>query len=228
MSTSGTAARAIALAAVSALGLAACATSSSGSSSSSSTSGAAATTKNTTITAAYEQEFGAYNNNTADQNAVKNTVVLNKVLDGFWYLRYRRHRAAGQGVRDVREDRGQPADGQVHDQRQGRVVRRHADRVLRPRPGLGREQRPVPDRQEELGRHAGTDLLDRGQHRLRGRERPAVQQGRQDRDADLQAPRSPTGTRSSAPARSCRRTSSRSSRASATSSRPSRTRTWRS
>jgi len=88
LSTSGTAARAIALAAVSALGLAACATSSSGTSSSSSSTGSAAsaTTANTTITAAYEQEFGAYNNNTADQNAVKNTVVLNQVLRGFWYF----------------------------------------------------------------------------------------------------------------------------------------------
>jgi peptide/nickel transport system substrate-binding protein len=87
LSTSGTAARAIALAAVSALGLAACATSSSGTSNSSSTgSTASATTKNTTITAAHEQEFGAYNNNTADQNAVKNTVVLNQVLRGFWYF----------------------------------------------------------------------------------------------------------------------------------------------
>ena len=88
MSTSGTAARAIALAAVSALGLAACATSSSGTSNSSSSTGstASATTKNATITAAHEQEFGAYNNNTADQNAVKNTVVLNQVLRGFWYF----------------------------------------------------------------------------------------------------------------------------------------------
>jgi len=90
LSTSGTAARAIALAAVSALGLAACATSSTGTSSTSSStssgSTASATTANTTITAAHEQEFGAYNNNTADQNAVKNTVVLNQVLRGFWYF----------------------------------------------------------------------------------------------------------------------------------------------
>ncbi|PWJ56157.1 peptide/nickel transport system substrate-binding protein [Quadrisphaera granulorum] len=33
---------------------------------------------------AHEQEFNAYNNNTADQNAVQNSVVLNNVLDGFW------------------------------------------------------------------------------------------------------------------------------------------------
>jgi len=84
LSTSGTAAKAIALAAVSALGLAACATSSSTSSSSSTGSAASATTANTTVTAAYEQEFGSYNNNTADQNAVKNTIVLNQVLRGFW------------------------------------------------------------------------------------------------------------------------------------------------
>jgi peptide/nickel transport system substrate-binding protein len=85
LSTSGTAARAIALVAVSALGLAACATSSGGSgSSSSASSSATATTANTTIKYAYEQEFGAYNNNTADQNASKNAVVLNEVLRGFW------------------------------------------------------------------------------------------------------------------------------------------------
>ena len=37
-----------------------------------------------TITVAHEAEFNAYNNNTADQNAVQNTVVLNQVLRGFW------------------------------------------------------------------------------------------------------------------------------------------------
>jgi peptide/nickel transport system substrate-binding protein len=87
LSTSGTAARALALVAVSALGLTACATSGSGTSNSSTTgSTASATTANTTITAAHEQEFGSYNNNTADQNAVKNTVVLNQVLRGFWFF----------------------------------------------------------------------------------------------------------------------------------------------
>jgi ABC-type transport system substrate-binding protein len=84
LSTSGTAARAIVLVAVSALGLSACAMSGSGGSTSSSTSSAQATTANTTIKYAYEQEFGAYNNNTADQNASKNAVVLNEVLRGFW------------------------------------------------------------------------------------------------------------------------------------------------
>ena len=86
MSTSGTAARVIALAAVSTLGLAACATSSSGTSNSSSSTGsnASATTANTTITSGFAQEFGAYNNNTADQNAVKNAFVLNQVLRSFW------------------------------------------------------------------------------------------------------------------------------------------------
>jgi peptide/nickel transport system substrate-binding protein len=39
----------------------------------------------TTITAAHEQEFGSYNNNTVDENAIKNTVVLNQVLRGFWF-----------------------------------------------------------------------------------------------------------------------------------------------
>jgi peptide/nickel transport system substrate-binding protein len=74
----------MALVAVSALGLAACATSSGSGSNSSSTSSAQATTANTTIKAAYEQEFGSYNNNTADQNATKNAIVLNQVLRSFW------------------------------------------------------------------------------------------------------------------------------------------------
>ncbi len=37
-----------------------------------------------TITVAHEVEFNSYNNNTASQNAVQNTVVLNQVLRGFW------------------------------------------------------------------------------------------------------------------------------------------------
>ncbi len=45
---------------------------------------AAGETKDQTITVAWEQEFMAYNNNTADQNATANTVVLNKVLSQFW------------------------------------------------------------------------------------------------------------------------------------------------
>jgi peptide/nickel transport system substrate-binding protein len=40
----------------------------------------------TTITVAHEQEFGSYNNNTAEENAIKNTVVLNQVLRGFWFF----------------------------------------------------------------------------------------------------------------------------------------------
>nr|WP_255479859.1 ABC transporter family substrate-binding protein [Quadrisphaera sp. RL12-1S] len=43
-----------------------------------------AATSNATITVAHEAEFNSYNNNTADQNAVQNAVVLNNVLDGFW------------------------------------------------------------------------------------------------------------------------------------------------
>ncbi len=37
-----------------------------------------------TIVYAAEQEFASYNNNTADQNAFRNTVILNGVLQGFW------------------------------------------------------------------------------------------------------------------------------------------------
>lgn len=42
-------------------------------------------TKPITVTFAYEQEFESYNNNTAAQNATRNAVVLNQVLRGFWY-----------------------------------------------------------------------------------------------------------------------------------------------
>jgi peptide/nickel transport system substrate-binding protein len=37
-----------------------------------------------TVVYAAEQEFASYNNNTADQNAFRNTLILNGVLDGFW------------------------------------------------------------------------------------------------------------------------------------------------
>lgn len=37
-----------------------------------------------TVVYAAEQEFASYNNNTADQNAFRNTVILNGVLQGFW------------------------------------------------------------------------------------------------------------------------------------------------
>lgn len=37
-----------------------------------------------TVVYAAEQEFASYNNNTADQNAFRNTLVLNGVLQGFW------------------------------------------------------------------------------------------------------------------------------------------------
>jgi peptide/nickel transport system substrate-binding protein len=46
--------------------------------------GDAGGTQDVTITVAHEQEFGSYNNNTAEENAVKNSVVLNQVLRGFW------------------------------------------------------------------------------------------------------------------------------------------------
>ncbi|NLT54532.1 MAG: ABC transporter family substrate-binding protein [Actinomycetales bacterium] len=44
-----------------------------------------ASTQPITITYAYEQEFQAYNPNTADQNASLNAVPLQQVLRGFWY-----------------------------------------------------------------------------------------------------------------------------------------------
>lgn len=51
---------------------------------SSSDGAAGGDTQAVTITAAHEQEFNSYNNNTADQNAVQNVVILNQVLRGFW------------------------------------------------------------------------------------------------------------------------------------------------
>jgi ABC-type transport system substrate-binding protein len=39
-----------------------------------------------TITHTFEQEFDAYNGNTAENNASKNNIVLQRVLTGFWYF----------------------------------------------------------------------------------------------------------------------------------------------
>lgn len=54
-------------------------------------------TSSATITAAHQAEFLSYNNNTTDQNAVQNTVVLNNVLGGFWDF------GADGGVEDDKE-----------------------------------------------------------------------------------------------------------------------------
>ncbi|HST86542.1 MAG TPA: ABC transporter family substrate-binding protein [Kineosporiaceae bacterium] len=50
-------------------------------------SGAAPTRANAPVTVAYAHaiQFNSYNNNTADQASVANSVVLNQVLRGFWY-----------------------------------------------------------------------------------------------------------------------------------------------
>lgn len=40
----------------------------------------------TTITHTYEQEISTYNANTAEDNAAKNSIVLQRVLTGFWYF----------------------------------------------------------------------------------------------------------------------------------------------
>ncbi len=85
MTSKRTGAKTLALLACGALALTACSTANSGGgSSSSSSSGSASGPKNATITVAHEQEFNAYNNNTAEDNAVQNTIVLNQVLRGFW------------------------------------------------------------------------------------------------------------------------------------------------
>jgi peptide/nickel transport system substrate-binding protein len=68
-----------------------------GGSTASGDSSSSAGTSSATITVAHEQEFNSYNNNTADQNAVQNTVVLNNVLGGFWDF------GADGGVEDDKE-----------------------------------------------------------------------------------------------------------------------------
>lgn len=80
-------AKALALLVGSALVLSACATSndSSGEATSSETSSARTSTAPVTINLGYAQEFSAYNNNTTEANALKNTVVLNQVLRAFSY-----------------------------------------------------------------------------------------------------------------------------------------------
>jgi len=85
LSTKRTGAKALALLAGSSLALTACATSDPGTSPSASGS-ASATTAPITFTWGYEQEFASYNNNTSEQNASANAVVLNQVLRGFWYF----------------------------------------------------------------------------------------------------------------------------------------------
>lgn len=72
-------AKVLAMVAGGALVLSACSTADSGSDSTGS-----ATTAEQTITAAWEQEFNAYNNQTGTNNATANSIVLNGVLTGFW------------------------------------------------------------------------------------------------------------------------------------------------
>jgi peptide/nickel transport system substrate-binding protein len=87
LSTTRKGAKFLALLAGGSLALSACSTGGGGSSSDENTSGGdAGGTQDVTITVAHEQEFGSYNNNTAEENAVKNTVVLNQVLRGFWFF----------------------------------------------------------------------------------------------------------------------------------------------
>jgi peptide/nickel transport system substrate-binding protein len=66
-----------------ALALGACSTGG-GDEPSASGSSSEAQTQDISLTVAHEQEFNAYNNGTAADNATKNTVVLNQVLTTFW------------------------------------------------------------------------------------------------------------------------------------------------
>ena len=83
MSTTHKGAKILALLAGGSLALAACSTGGEGGDDPTS-SAPEAQTKDITITVAHEQEFSAYNNGTSQDNAVKNTVVLNQVQTGFW------------------------------------------------------------------------------------------------------------------------------------------------
>ncbi|MFV0457977.1 MAG: ABC transporter family substrate-binding protein [Actinomycetales bacterium] len=79
MSITRKGAKGLALLAGGALALSACSTGSSSESDSTASGG-----EDVTITAGYEQEFSAYNNNTSGNNALKNQIVLNQVLPSFW------------------------------------------------------------------------------------------------------------------------------------------------
>jgi len=75
----------LALFAAGSMALAACSTGGSDNPTGDQTSKGAGT-KEQTITVAWEDEIGSYNNNTAEENAVKNSIVLNQVMRGFWFF----------------------------------------------------------------------------------------------------------------------------------------------
>jgi peptide/nickel transport system substrate-binding protein len=79
----GTVRKSLALAAIGSLALAACSTSTS--------DDEGGDDQGATFTYGYEQEIDAYNNQTAGSNASKNSIVLNRVVLGFW-----RYGAAGE------------------------------------------------------------------------------------------------------------------------------------
>lgn len=82
LSTLRTGAKALAAIAATSLVLSACAADDEEPSDSSTS----AATAPITFTWAYEQEFGSYNQGTADGNSLANAVVLNQVLRSFWYF----------------------------------------------------------------------------------------------------------------------------------------------
>ncbi|GAB4065846.1 ABC transporter family substrate-binding protein [Angustibacter speluncae] len=84
MSTMHKGAKILALLAGGSIALAACSTGGDTPTASETSADGGAATKDITITVAHEQEFSAYNNGTSQDNAVKNTVVLNQVQTGFW------------------------------------------------------------------------------------------------------------------------------------------------
>jgi peptide/nickel transport system substrate-binding protein len=84
LSTMHKGAKILALLAGGSIALAACSTGGDTPEDTATSGDAAAETKDITITVAHEQEFSAYNNGTSQDNAVKNTIVLNQVLTGFW------------------------------------------------------------------------------------------------------------------------------------------------
>jgi peptide/nickel transport system substrate-binding protein len=85
LSTTRKGAKFLALLAGGSLALSACSTGGGDTPGDNGDGGKATGPQDVTITVAHEQEFGSYNNNTSEENAVKNTIVLNQVLRGFWF-----------------------------------------------------------------------------------------------------------------------------------------------
>ena len=94
-------------------------------------------TQDITITVAHEQEFNAYNNGTGTDNAIKNTVVLNQVLTGFWEYGEDGTVVPTEEFGTYEKTSDDPLTVDVQDQPGRRVVRRRADRLRRHHADVG-------------------------------------------------------------------------------------------